>query len=139
MPDVNSPALLVPGNYYSFEFFVEFTVGGKVYLGYPKQALIKSTDPPPRDVRWGSRIDLAYPNPSVPRVPWVDDPNTGLLQRVPATPEDLLGIEGTLGGTRFRFEQILEVGHNQVVYSLFNPDKQGRIAYGFSREIFGPK
>jgi hypothetical protein len=124
---------LVPGNYFKFKFFIELTLGGATHLGYPKEALRVGTPPV---IHWGSPIELSYPNPSIPRVPWIDDPKSALLQRKLQSAEDLLGAEGILGGNKYVFEQVLELGKNQVIYSLFAPDTRTRIAYGFARELF---
>ena len=79
---------------------------------------------------------LMYPNPSIPRVPWIDDPKTGLSQRTIQSAEDLLGAEGILGGKKYVFEQVLDLGKNQVTYSLYSPETGTRIAYGFARQLF---
>lgn len=47
-----------------------------------------------------------------------------------------LGSEGILGGKKYVFEQVLDLGKNQVTYSLLNPETRTRIAYGFSRKLF---
>jgi hypothetical protein len=134
MPKDASPER-VPGNYYSFEMFIEITTRGVTHLGYPKQAIrdIGKTSPV---IRWGSSLKLSWPNPAVPRAPWIDVPNKGLAGRILASPEDILGAEGMLGNKLYRFHQILNVGKNQVVFSLFCPENQTRIAYGFSRDMF---
>ena len=126
---------LIPGNYYFVELLIEMTVGGVVHLGLPKR-LINDVGKNPPVQRWGTPIELAYPQPSTPRMRWIDDPTTGLSRRSLTAPEDWLGAEGMVGGRRYRFEQILEKGQNQVVFSLFNPDDSTRIAYGFPRAIF---
>lgn len=131
----DAPPQLVPGNYYSFEMFIEIAIGGKTYLGYPKLA-IRDIGKTPPVIRWGSSPKLAWPNPAIPRAPWIDVPNKGLGGRTITSPEDVLGAEGMVGNKRCRFEQILEVGKNQVVFSLFCPQDQTRIAYGFSRDMF---
>jgi hypothetical protein len=133
-PDRADSPELVPGNYFNFEFFIELTLGGVAHLGYPKQPIRDLGTP--SVIRWGSPIQLAYPNPSVPRVPWIDDPKTGLSHRKIQSAEDLLGSEGILGGKKYVFEQVLDLGKNQVTYSLFNPETRTRIAYGFSRKLF---
>jgi hypothetical protein len=133
-PDRAASPELVPGNYFMFKFFIELTLGGVAHLGYPKQAIRVAGSP--SVISWGSPIELAYPNPSIPRVPWIDDPKTGLSQRKIQSAEDLLGTEGILGGKRYVFEQVLNLGKNQVTYSLFAPETRTRIAYGFSRELF---
>jgi hypothetical protein len=129
-----SPPELVPGNYYSFKFFIEITIGGTTHLGYPKQAIRDMGKTPPVTV-WGSQVELAWPNPAIPRVPWIDNGKKDLTGLT--SPEDLLGAEGTLGDhTTYRFEKILDVGKNQVVYSLLCDQNRTRIAYGFSRDLF---
>lgn len=126
-------AELVPGNYFKFNFFIEITLGEVTYLGYPKEPLRVAGTPPV--IHWGSRMELSYPNPSIPRVPWIEDPKTGLSQRTILSAEDLLGAEGRLGDKKYVFEQVLYLGKNQVTYSLFSPDTRTRIAYGFAREL----
>ena len=69
-------------------------------------------------------------------MPWIDDPEKGLSRRPLTAPDHWLGGERTIGGRRYRFKEILDLGKNQVVYSLFNPDTGARIAYGFSWAIF---
>ncbi len=125
----------LPGNYFFFELFIEISVGGVSYLGYPKQA-IRDLGCTPPVLRWASPIKLAYPDPAVPRLPWIDDPITGLLQRTINSPEDVLGSEGLVGGRKYRFEKILQETKGQIVYSLFNDASKTRIAYAFSREMF---
>ncbi len=125
----------VPGNYYSFEFFIEITIGGKTHLGYPQKAIRDIGKTPPVTV-WGTPLKFAWPNPAILRVPWIDDPKKGLTGRTMTGREDLLGAEGTLGDKTYRFETILDAGKNQVVYSLFCDQNQTRIAYGFSRDMF---
>jgi hypothetical protein len=124
----------VPGNHFNLEFFIELTLGGVAHLGYPKHAIRDLGTP--SVVRWGSPIALAYPNPSIPHLPWIDDPKTGLSQRKIQSAEDLIGAEGILGGRKYVFEQVLDLGKNQVTYSLFNLETRSRIAYGFSRQLF---
>jgi hypothetical protein len=131
-----SQPTLVPGNYYFFNFFIELTIDGTTYLGYPKRALRDVGQTPPVTA-WGAPVELAWPNPAVPRMPLVLDPEKGLTGRTITSPEDLLGVEGTLGDDkRYCFEKILDVGRNQVVYSLFCEQNRTRIAYGFSLELF---
>lgn len=129
------PSGPIPGNYYFFELLIEITVGGVVHLGLPKRALHNVGKNPPV-LQWGTPIELACPLPSTPRVRWIDDPIIGVSRRPLTAPEDWLGAEGIFGGRKYRFEQILHKGKNQVVYSLFNPDTSSRIAYGFPLTIF---
>jgi hypothetical protein len=126
---------LLPGRYYSFKLFIDITVNGNRHLGYAKQA-IRDIGKTPPVIRWGSSMELSWPSPEIPHARWIDDPKSGLLGRTITSPEDFLGAEGTIGDKRYRFEQILDLGKNQVVFSLFRPENQTRIAYGFSREIF---
>ena len=129
-----SPPELVPGNYHSFDFFIEIRIAGTTHLGYPKRALRDTRTISPVTV-WGTPLDLSWPNPKIPRVPWIDDLQKGLTGTM-TSPEELLGVEGMLGDVRYRFEKILDAGENQVVYSLICDQNQTRIAYGFSRELF---
>jgi hypothetical protein len=129
----------VPGNFYLFELFIVITLDGMEYVGLPKQAIRDLGSSPPV-LRWGSRIDLAGPNPAIPKVPWKDDLTNGVAMRPRNAPEDWLGAEGIVGdNTNFVIEGILQKGKNEVVYSLFNPKMGIRTAYGFSLKIFGPK
>lgn len=134
-----APPKLVPGNYYFFDFFIEIILNGVTYLGYPKQAINDLGTTPPV-VRWGSPIKLAFPDPSISRLRWTDDPKTGLAQRSLTCAQDLLGAEGIVGGKKLRFEGILQETKSHAVYSLYSEDEKFRMAYGFSRELFaGPK
>jgi hypothetical protein len=132
---VESKPDLVPGNFLNFEFFIELTVGDLVHLGYPK---IPIRDTTTKLVRWGSRVEWAWPDPSKPRIPWIDNDQRGLAHRTMASVEDVLGAEGVIGGKLMRFEQILDLGRNQIVYALFCPTHNFRMAYGFDRLIFEP-
>src|ERR1700748_3723434 len=64
------PATPVPGNFFYFEVFIELKLGGAVYIGYPKVAIRSSNN----EVRWGSKMEFSWPDPSKPHVPWIDDP-----------------------------------------------------------------
>jgi hypothetical protein len=134
-PTVESKPDLFPGNFLNFEFFIEIKVGDLVHLGYPK---IPIRDMTTKLVRWGSKMDWSWPDPSKTRIPWVDDDQRGLTHRTLASAEDVLGAEGTIGGKLLRFERILDLGHNQVVYALYCPVENFRMAYGFDRLIFEP-
>jgi hypothetical protein len=132
-----TPPERVPGNFYFFKMFIEITIDGKAYVGCPKQAIrIRTIGRTTPVIRWGSPVELAWPNPAFPRARWVDEPFKGLAGRNIYSAEDLLGATGTLGGKKCCFESILEVGKNQVVFSLFCPEDQTRIGYGFPRQIF---
>jgi hypothetical protein len=134
MPETKPPER-IPGNFYFFEMFIEIAIDGRTHLGYPKQA-IRDIGKTPPVIRWGSSPKLSWPNPAIPHVPWIDVPNKGLAGRTIASPEDVLGAEGIVGNKHYRFDQILDVGKNQVVFSLFCPENQTRMAYGFSLEVF---
>ena len=126
----------VPGNFYFFRFWVELQANGKTYVGLPKQAIRQSKADGTTEVRWGSPVDLAWPNPNVAHAQWVGDPKTGVASLRLWKPEDLVGAEGNLGDRKFRFEAILDAGKNQIVYSLFCEQGQFRIAFGFPRDMF---
>ncbi|WP_263352725.1 hypothetical protein [Acidicapsa acidisoli] len=126
------PATPVPGNFFYFEVFIELKLGGAVYIGYPKVAIRSSNN----EVRWGSKMEFSWPDPSKPHAPWIDDPERGIAHRTLDSVEDVLGAEGTIGGRRYRFETILELGNNVIVYGLYNPETRTRTAYGFSRGVF---
>ena len=132
---VESKPDLVPGNFLSFEFFIEFKVGDRVHIGYPKVATRNTTT---QEVRWGSKLEWSWPDPSKARVPWIDDDQRGLAHRTLASVEDVLGAEGTIGGKLLRFERILDLGHNQVVYALYCPKENFRMAYGLDRLVVEP-
>ena len=66
------------------------------------------------------------------RMPWVDDPERGVGSKTLERVEDVSGAEGMIGGKLVRFEKILEVGENQVVYGLHCPSMDCRLAYGFA-------
>jgi hypothetical protein len=136
----------VPDNMYLFEFFIALTVDGVEHIGQPKQA-IRDTGHVPPLLRWGTRANL-----SITQFPWVDDPINGVLKRPRNEPADWLGAKGKIGTKErvgikgqigdkefifeFVFEEILQVGQNEVVFSLFNPEVGIRIAYGFPLRIF---
>ncbi len=124
-----------PGNFYSFDFFIEVQLREIVNIGYPKVPLRDMTS---GNIRWGSKMEWSWPDPSKPRQCWIDDEQAGLAQRRLEQPEDALGAEGRIGDMRLRFEQILDLGENQIVYALYCPDKQIRLAYGFNRLLFEP-
>jgi hypothetical protein len=128
----------VPGNFYFFKMQIEIRVNGTSWVGCPKMA-IRDTGRVPPVVRWGSPPELAWPNPAVPRAQWVDDAKNGVSARTITCPEDVLGSEGEVGGKRYCFEQILEVGQNQVVFSLLCSNDNIRMAYGFARDMFTNK
>ena len=129
------PAERVPGNFFTFTFILDIEISGVVHAGLPKLALRNSIT---GQVRWGESLSNLRPDPNRPRISWIDDPVRGVNQRTLENPEDVLGAEGTLGGKRIRFERILDLGRNVVVYALFCPDQNFRIAYGWNREVFQP-
>jgi len=131
----DAPQELVPGNYYFFELFIEIEINGATHLGYPKRAIRDMGTNPPL-VRWGSPMNLCWPDPKIPRVKWMDVPTKGLSGRTITSPEDVLGAEGMVGDKTYRFEQILDMGKNVVVFSLSCPENHTRTAYGFSRDMF---
>jgi hypothetical protein len=126
---------LVPGNFFLFEMFLLVSIAGKVHIGSPKVPIRNTLT---GEVRWGSKPQHSYPQPDSVQIPWLDDPERGIGARQIAKPEDMLGAEGRLGDHRFRFERILDLGRNVVVYALLNPDKQTRMAYGFNRDAVEP-
>jgi hypothetical protein len=135
MPENTRPEL-VPGTYYFFEMFIEVEINRVTHLGYPKQA-IRDTGTTPPLIRWGSPLKLSWPNPAIPRVPWIDVSTKGFSGRTITSPEEVLGAEGMVGDKTYRFDQILDAGKNQVVFSLFCLENQTRTAFGFSRDMFG--
>jgi hypothetical protein len=123
----------VPGNYYVVEFLIKVPLRNTVQFGFPKVAIRNITS---GQKSWGSKIDLCWPNPEKPHVDWIDDPEHGFGARTIERPEDALGAEGIIGGNPYRFERILDIGKNQVVYALYNPVNQTRLAFGFDRGSF---
>lgn len=126
---------LIPGNFFSFEFFIELKIGDVVRVGYPKVCI---RDTSTGVLRWGSKAEWSWPDPSKMRIAWVDDEQRGLSQRTLASVEDVLGAEGKIGDMRLRFEKILDLGRSQIVYALYCPEKNIRLAYGFDRLAFEP-
>jgi hypothetical protein len=134
-PQVKPKPELVPGNFYSFEFFIELKIQDVVHLGYPK---VCTRDTSTGRTRWGSNVEWAWPNPAKAHVAWIDDEQRGITSRTLASVEDVLGAEGKIGDMRLRFEKILDLGQNQIVYALYCPEKNIRLAYGFDRRVFEP-
>lgn len=122
---------VLPGNFFFFEYFLELTLNGTTYPCQPASAGRLG-----RQVRWGCPLDALAKCFENPRIPWVDDPERGLLRRKIEAPGDVLGAEGLFGGKRYRFERILDPGKVMIVYALLNPETQTRIAYGFPRHAF---
>jgi hypothetical protein len=127
-----------PGNYYFFRLLIEISINGVTDLGYPKQAITDVGAKPPV-IRWASPLEVCWPDPAIPRAPWIDDPNHGLSGRTIKCASDLLGAEGIIGRTRYRFEQILQETKEQVTFALIDDEKQTRIAYAFARKLFQAK
>jgi hypothetical protein len=125
------PAELIPGNFFQFEFFIELPIGERLLLGLPK-ICIRNTQT--QEISWGSKLEWAWPNPAKSRVRWTDDGERGVNRKTLENPEDILGAEGSLGDMRLRFERILHLGNNQIVYALYCPEKNIRLAYGFARD-----
>src|SRR5438270_116028 len=94
-PQSSSPGYPT-GNYYMFDCFIELTIDGVTYLGTPRQAWRVG-----KIVRWVVDSRYVIPSPSIPRVPWIDDPERGLARRTIQSAEDLLGCQGALGGQSF--------------------------------------
>jgi hypothetical protein len=134
--DVPKPPEPYPGNFYGFPFFIRLRMGERVLDGYPKVPIRDTTT---GETKWGSRMEWSFPGPDKMQVDWVDDPERGLNKRTIEHPEDALGSEGRLGDDmQVRFERILTIGKNQVVYALYCPAKGIRLAYGFDRKAFEP-
>jgi hypothetical protein len=126
---------LYPGRFFSFELFIALELGDTVHLGYPK---VPFRDISTGVVRWISPVEWSWPDPKKARMKWIDDPERGIGARTLERVEDVLGAEGMLGERFCRFERVLEVGQNQVVYALYCPKMDARLAYGFDRSIFEP-
>ena len=134
-----SPQEQPAGNFYLFQFFIVITLDGVEYVGIPKQA-IRDTGKSPPTVVWGTRIDRCLPKEDKDKVRWIDDLTNGLVRRPRRSPEDWLGAEGSLGDDmKLVIDGILQTGKNEVLFSLFNPQRRIRIAYGFSLKIFASK
>lgn len=125
----------VPGNFHRFEFFIQLKIGDTVHIGSPKVAIRNSVT---GVVRWGATPEWQYPGPNHLQIPWVDDERNGLTSRKLERPEDILGAEGRIGDMRLSFERILDLGRNVVVYALYAPEKNIRLAYGFNRDAVEP-
>lgn len=67
---------------------------------------------------------------------WVDDPVAGFFQRKIYRLQDAIGVTGQIAGVRHRFDDILQIGRNLVVYQLTNLETCNYLPYGFPREIF---
>jgi hypothetical protein len=115
--------------------FLQVSIAGKVHIRSPRVPIRNTMS---GEVRWGSKLEHMHPGPNSAQIPWVDDPERGIGGRQIGKPEDMLGAEGKLGEHRFRFEKILDLGKNVVVYALLNPDKQIRMAYGFEQDAVEP-
>lgn len=89
-------------------------------------------------VRWGERPSDFVALLQKPHLLWTDDPVRGVNEKTLENPEDVLGAEGTIGGKHVRFERILHLGSNVVVYALFCPEGDFRTAYGWGREVSNP-
>lgn len=89
---------------------------------------------------WGTRADRWLPKSDKDKVRWIDDSTNGLTRRPRRSPEDWLGAEGALSeDMKLVIDGILQTGKNEVVFSLFNPKRGIRIAYGFPLRIFAAK
>jgi len=128
----------VAGNFYLFGFFITVTFDGVEYMATPKQAIRDAGKSPPVLV-WGTRIDRCLPKDDKDKVRWTDDLTNGLARWPRNTPYDWLGAEGAIGDMKLVFEGILQMGKNEVVYSLFDAQRGIRIAYGFPLRIFASK
>jgi tetratricopeptide (TPR) repeat protein len=67
---------------------------------------------------------------------WVDDPVDGFFKRKIYRLQDALGARGSISGILHRFDDILQIGRNLVVYQLTNLETCNYLPYGFPREIF---
>ena len=67
-------------------------------------------------------------------IEWSDDLSSGFASRMIRRPEDAIGVIGSIGGTRYRIDDILQTGTNVVVYQLTNLETCHYLAYGFGRE-----
>ena len=118
--EIYAPRLpeLVPGNYYSLDFLIEITNKGVSYIGHPCRA-IRHVVGGQQVTSWVADIKYLVPTPAIARISWIDDPEKGLSQRELSVPEDLIGSEGIIGDKRCLFEQILDLGKNVIVYSIY--------------------
>lgn len=67
---------------------------------------------------------------------WTDDPVEGFFKRKIYRLQDAIGVVGSISGVRHRFDDILQIGRNLVVYQLTNLETCNYLPYGFPREIF---
>lgn len=125
----------VPGNFFYFGSALDLAIGGTVHVGFPK---ISVRDMTTGQVRWGDNPADLLALLQKPHLLWTDDPVRGVNGRTLENPEDVLGAAGTIGGKHVRFERILDLGRNVVVYALFCPEQNYRTAYGWGREVFQP-
>ena len=116
------------GNFYLLQAFLELPINGTILVGVPKYAVRVSGV-----IRWGSPPQWAFPDAGKARIVWTDDQNEPLSGRRIQTPDDAVGVKGTVGGSPFLIEKILEVGENQIVYCFYSQKNNMRIAYGFDR------
>ncbi len=117
--------------FYLFNFEMEVTIRGVVETAYRAQCFNLASG----QQRWGT---LTMPEPGIIKAQWIDDERNGLSSRKLDKPEDALGAEGSIGDLRLRFERILQVSPNKqfVVFALYCPERNIRVAYGFERRIF---
>jgi hypothetical protein len=133
-PPAPAPTL-VPGNFLFFDLFLGIKVGENQYFCPPMQAIRNSIT---GEIVWGTPLEFVLYDPQKPHIEWTDDPANGINSRQLINVEDALGAEGNIQGRHYRFEKVLFLGRNQVVYALFNRDSQSRMAYGFDRNVFSP-
>jgi hypothetical protein len=123
------PRQRFPGNFFSFKFCINLAIGDQVWHGVPVHPI---TDPLGK-LHWGSQSEEFL----FERLPWLDDPVKGVNCRVLENIEDVLGAEGGMSpDLPLRFESILDVRKNTIVFALFNPTKGIRVAYSFPRRAF---
>lgn len=122
-----------PGNFFTFSFLLDLQIGDQVHVGRPKTAIFEIVS---QTTRWGESVEAAQRLLTADHVRWTDDPVTGVNLRTIHNVEDVLGAEGKLGDRPCRFETILDLGRNIIVYGLYCPADGTRTAFGFLREVF---
>ena len=136
MPAPPDQGELVPGNFLTFDFFLQFNIKDRVCTGFPARPMrIRSLTGAPTITRWVIPIEIFLAKPPLPTLCWIENAERGIGDRDIQSIEDLLGAEGMIQEHLFRFEQILDAEPKQVVYALFNPQSGSRIAYSFERKF----
>jgi len=65
---------------------------------------------------------------------WIDDLESGFATRQLDVPRDAVGVTGTVGGNRYRIDDILQMGRDSVVYQFTNLNTCQYVAYSVDLE-----